>query len=374
VPVVGRHSLSMTDPATARALSDLLLQAVQPGTAATYASAFSQLSLFCEARSVSFLPVDRISLAAWLTFKASQGVKAKSLSKYVSGIRHAHLMRLGVWHLDGDSLISLTLRAAGTRAPSSDKLQKAPLSLDTILRCCQVMPGWPSLGALCYDDLLWATASVIAFFAALRGGEFFVRQGSSRPVLCRSMLSVSRGIGANRFIRVDVPAPKTNQQRQSEPALAMDPGPHFLLSPITLWDFYERSRLRLLGSVRDPPAFQLQSGEPLSGSFMLNRARQLCRRANLRIWNSEGQIVSIGSASWRAGYVLSAKNASIADSTIRANGRWRSFSGQAPYSFESTRSLGDAALSIANQMYQGGPSATFAGGRFLSDNVIHRGP
>lgn len=166
---------------------------------------------------MSALPVDNVTLAAWLASKADEGVKAKSLSKYVSGVRHAHIIRLGRWHLNEDVLVKMTLRAIGVRTPSSNKLQKAPLSLDTILQCCKVMPGWPVLSSLCYDDLLWVTASVIAFFAALRGGEFFVRQGSSRPVLLRSMLTVERNT-RSRYICVNVPTPKTDQRRSSEPA------------------------------------------------------------------------------------------------------------------------------------------------------------
>jgi hypothetical protein len=374
LPAIGSHPLAIADPSAAHALSDMLKDAVTPGTASTYASAFSQLVDFCASRGMPSLPVSNVTLAAWLTFKAGQGVKAKSLSKYVCGVRHAHILHLGQWHLSNDSLVSLTLRAAGTRAPSSNKLRKSPLSLDTILRCCHVMPGWPILGNLLYDDLLWITASVIAFFAALRGGEFFVREGSSRPVLRRSMLTVVRNSGPSAFIRVDVPSPKTNKQRSSEPALAMDPGSHFELSPIRLWLTYDSARRRHFGiQPQDPPAFQLQSGEPLSGSFMLGRARDLCRNANLQVLDCDGRVVPVGAASWRAGYVLSAKNAHISDSTICANGRWRSLPSAAPYSFESTRSLGQAATSISSLVCQGGPSATFAGGRFLSDNVLHHG-
>ena len=371
LPAVSCHPLAMADPVGAKALSSLLRLAVTPGTACTYDSAFSQLTAFCAARGLQSLPVDNVTLAAWLAFKGRQGVKAKSLSKYVSGIRHAHILHLGRWHLSDDVVVSMALRAIGVCSPSSDKLQKVPLSLDTILRCAQVMNGWPVLRALSYDDLLWLTASVIAFFAALRGGEFFVRPGSPRPVLRRSMLSVARKPGA-RFIRVNVPSPKTGQERCFEPALAMDPGPDFLLAPVSLWNAYEVARVRLFGLQHvDPPAFQLQSGGPLSGVFMLGRAKALCRSAGIHVQNSDGSPLLVGAASWRAGYVLSAKNARVADSTIRANGRWRSLPGPAPYSFESTRSLGDAALSISSSLSRGGPSATFAGGRFLSDNVLH---
>lgn len=102
LPAIGSHPLAIADPSAAHALSDMLKDAVTPGTASTYASAFSQLVDFCTSRG--------------MPFKAGQGVKAKSLSKYVCGVRHAHILHLGQWHLSNDSLVSLTLRAAGTRA------------------------------------------------------------------------------------------------------------------------------------------------------------------------------------------------------------------------------------------------------------------
>jgi hypothetical protein len=323
-------------------------------------------------RGLAHLPVDAVSLCAWLSFKADRGVKAKSLSKYVSGVRYAHIMALGAWHLSLDPLVALTLRAAGNRTPSEDKLQKAPLDLDTLLLVCQSMVGWPVLEDLGYDDLLWITASVIAFFAALRGGEFFARQGSTRPILRRSAISVFRGAGRGRFIRLAIPSPKTAKQSLSEPALAMDPGHGFVLGPIRLWDAYDRARsLRIRGSsVGDPPAFQLQDGSPLSGHFMVGRGNALFKRAGIQIFDSDANVVPIGAASWRAGYVLSARSAHVPDATICANGRWRSLPGPGPYSFESTQSLGDAAVAISSQISRGGPSATFAGGRFISAHVL----
>ena len=57
-------------------------------------------------------------------------------------------------------------------------------------------------------------------------------------------------------------------------------------------------------------------------------------------------------------------------STICANGRWRSLAGPGPYTFDSTQSLANAALAISNQLYQGGPSASFAGGQYISADVL----
>jgi hypothetical protein len=188
------------------------------------------------------------------------------------------------------------------------------------------------------------------------------------------MLSVQRG--RSGFIKIHVPSPKTDHLSCFQPAFAMDPGPHCLLSPISLWDMYDTVRNRLLGlsPMDDPPAFQLQSGAPLSGPFMVSYAQDLFRRANIQIRDSNGNVIRVGAASWRAGYVLSAKHAHVSDSTICTNGRWKSLPSSAPYTFESTRSLSVAAQSISSQMYRGGPSATFAGGRFLSDNVLFHGP
>ena len=108
--MIAGHALASADPSSARALSSLLRVAVKPKTAATYGSAFGQLRHFCTTRGLQFLPVDSVTLCAWLTFKADQGVKAKSLSKYVSGVRHAHLLCLGLWPLSGDLLVPLTLQ------------------------------------------------------------------------------------------------------------------------------------------------------------------------------------------------------------------------------------------------------------------------
>ena len=113
VSAVGHHPLAVADPAGARALSELLLHSVTPGTKSTYASAFSQLVHFCAARGMQPLPVDSVTLAAWLSSKADQGVKAKSLSKYVSGIRHANILHLGRWNLHEDPIVAMALRSVG---------------------------------------------------------------------------------------------------------------------------------------------------------------------------------------------------------------------------------------------------------------------
>jgi len=148
------------------------------------------------------------------------------------------------------------------------------------------------------------------------------------------------------------------------------------MGPVGVWDGYDARRLALFGNrlPRDPPAFQMASGQPLSGSFMLGRAQVLARRAGIQILDSDANFVAIGASSWRAGYVLSARSANVSDSTISANGRWSSSAGPRPYSFDSTQSLGDAALAITSQVNQGGTVASFAGGRYLSENVFQRGP
>ena len=57
-----------------------------------------------------------------------------------------------------------------------------------------------------FNDLTWATASCIAFFACLRGGEFFVQSKSTRPILSGKAVNI-RGPPNEQYVYIDVPSP-----------------------------------------------------------------------------------------------------------------------------------------------------------------------
>jgi hypothetical protein len=130
-------------------------------------------------------------------------VKVKSVIKYVCGIRFAHILEGLEWSLSSDPLVTLTISSLKKKYPTSDILQKVPLSLSILLQMCHHLAGWPTLSQLSFDDLAWATASCIGFFACLRGGEFFVQPKSDRPVLTGAAVSL-RSSPTGPYVYVEV--------------------------------------------------------------------------------------------------------------------------------------------------------------------------
>ena len=63
------------------------------GTARSYSSGFASLSSFCDERGLTAMPVDAVTLGAWLVFKseargperADKQITPVSLKKYLSG-------------------------------------------------------------------------------------------------------------------------------------------------------------------------------------------------------------------------------------------------------------------------------------------------
>ena len=363
-------------------LSDLLRSSVLPGTSSTYACGFRSLLDFCSERpSLCAMLVDLITLCGWACCKG-RTVKPKTVLKYICGIRHAHLTNGFEWPHSQGPLLRMTITALRKFWPvDDDKLHKVPLSLDMLLSLCAVMPGWPNLDALSFDDLLWATASSIAFFAALRGGEFFTYPGSDRPILLRKRVS-SVVNGGRRYIKLKIAAPKTRQASLTQLAFAASPGPGHVFDPVKLWTAFDTRRLSYLpASLSTPahcPAFSMGDGRPLDRAFMVGRANALREAAGIMVFNSDGDIIPIAAASWRAGFVLSARAMHIDETAIRAVGRWSSAAGPLPYSFDTTDAFQQAAFLIASN--SGGPfrppptSSSFAGGHFASPSIFELGP
>jgi hypothetical protein len=133
--------------------------------------------------------------------------KPATVTKYLSGVRHMHLLNGFDWTLSSNPLVHMTLRGLRKRYRSNPKFQEVPLCLGTLLTMCRAMPGWPTPSKLSFNDLLFATASCIAFAAGLRGGEFFTYARSSRPLLRGKDLSPVTNAGVD-FLIVDVPKPK----------------------------------------------------------------------------------------------------------------------------------------------------------------------
>jgi hypothetical protein len=362
------------DPAMASLLSQLLRSSIEEGTEATYSTGFKSLSEFAVPRGLCPLPVDGVTLCGWACDKGRK-VKPKTISKYISGIRYTHLTHGLNWPFTNSPILRMTMRALRKRWPDTDVMHKVPLTLDLLLAICRAMPGWPNLDALSWADLTWASASAVAFFAALRGGEFFVYPKSTRLVLLKSDVKVLKN-RTGEYVKIDIGRPKTRTHMASEPAFAGSPGRNHEFDPATLYKFMDAKRTRLFPSSISRsatcPAFCQIDGTPITRAFMVGKANTMCRRAGINVFDDEGNRIPISAASWRAGYANSARAAKVDPLTIRAVGRWASADGPIPYIFDTTEEIQRASSKIVLSYtdISSMRTSSYAGGRFASSAIF----
>ena len=372
LPVIARHDLASTDLQLACDLSDLLRESISKGSSSTYSCGFKSLTEFCKLKKLSFLPVDAVTLCAWMAVKC-KSVKVKSVIKYICGIRFAHILEGLEWNLSSDPLVTLTISSLKKKYPTSNVLQKIPLSLTILLQMCHHLVGWPVLSQLSFDDLVWATASCIGFFACLRGGEFFVQPKSDRPILTGSAVSL-RSSPTGPYVYIEVPSPKTRKDLVSIPALASCNIDGFAFDPVKLLrEFRARASAMSIDVLGSSAAFKSRNGKPIDRAFMISRAERLRAAAKIIILDSNGKPIKVSAASWRAGFVMSARQANVTGDTIRSTGRWKSVGGPIPYSVDTLdtyQSMTAALVSNHTTRNQKGTGLSSAGGHFASSSLL----
>lgn len=371
LPVVACHALARTNQRLAVDLSELLRGSINRSTRGTYQCGFASLTDFCRSVHLCAMPVDAITLAAWMMEKCKT-VKVKSVVKYVCGIRFAHIMEGHDWKLSDHPLIQKTLAGLKKQYPSSNTLQKVPLSLPLLLNLCRGMSGWPALEKLSFDNLTWATASCIAFFAALRGGEFFVQPKSDRPLLSGAAVLICES-EQGPYVLINVPSPKTRKDLASIPAMACSSAllSDFIFDPVVLLRCYRRRAARLgINVLGHNAAFKSQNNKPIDRRFMIERAERLRAAAGIEILNTEGKPIKVSAASWRAGFVMSSRQADVSPSTMRSNGRWTSISGPVPYMVDTLELFQQMSRQLVSDYYKRNRKSVAAGGKFVSSNLL----
>ena len=366
---MAQHQLALCDLRLATDLSDLLQGSISRGTRSTYHCGFESLKEFCRPLGLSFLPVDAITLAAWM-MERCRSIKVKSVVKYVCGIRFAHIMEGLEWKLSDNPLLQTTIAGLKKLYPVSSVMQKVPLSLSLLLTFCQCMHGWPLLSRLSFDDLVWATASSIAFFAALRGGEFFLQPKADRPMLTGKAVSL-RSSSLGPYVFINVPLPKTRKDLVSIPAMAASPTEapaDFPFDPVKLLICYRsRAAQKGINVLGDQAAFKSQNGKPIDRVFMVGRAEKLRAASGIEIRDSNGKAIKVSAASWRAGFVMSSRQADVQDSTVRSNGRWTSVSGPVPYMVDTLDLFQKLSNQLVTKHFEKNQTGVLnAGGKFVS--------
>lgn len=326
--------MSAVDPSSAIRLSQLLSSSVGLKTRKSYMSGVRSLHGYCTSRSLSFCPVDAITLAAWMGWVCPLHVLPPSLIKYISGIRRYHLLAGLAWDLSSHPLVKMALRSLEKENPSPPRRLKLPLTLSLLVKMCSYLPGWPSPSSMSFDDVLWVAASAVAFAAALRGGEFFTYPGSDRPTLEGHMV-----IPQVDGVLVNIPLPKAHHSLAFEHSFASctSPSSVLLLDPL-MWLLAYRSRALSLGLdvLGSSPAFVMSDRRPLSRSFMVDRSISMCSMAGITVVDILGNPVPVQASSWRCGYTVSAISAGVTELQIKSTGRWSSSGGMMAYSHNST--------------------------------------
>jgi hypothetical protein len=306
-----------------------------------------------------------------------KAIKVKSVMKYLCGIRFAHIMQGLEWKLSDNPLIQATITSLKKCHPTSSIMQKVPLSLDLLLTLCKSMRGWPVLSSLSFNNLTWATASSIAFFAALRGGEFFIQPKSDRPLLTGAAI-VIRGSSQGPYALINVPSPKTRKDLVSIPAMAASPSVGnvaFPLDPVVLLRAYRLKAAQLSIDVTGSnAAFKTRAGEPINRNFMIGRAEALRAFSNVEILDAHGKPIKVSAASWRAGFVMSARHADVLPSTVRSNGRWTSAGGPIPYMVDTLELFQNLSNQLVGNHYRkkqaGAGAGASAGGKFVGSSHL----
>lgn len=277
-------------------------------------------------------------------------ISPTSCEKYLAGIRWAHVCSGFSWSLSANPLVKQTIHALKRRHPElCTAAPKIPMTYSLLLSLARSLQGWPQPDMLSFDDLLWVCASSIAFFASLRGGEFFTYPSSQRHILLGNMVSfLDPTNGQPTGVVIRVPFPKPKPYRTFELAHAISPAATCPLCPVKLLLAYRRmcsaTGLDVTGSA---PCFRLSNGRPLNREFMIGHTEALMRRCRIAVYDESKNPVPLRAASWRSGYVTSALHAGISELQIKSSGRWSSLGGVLPYSVNSTSALQRASTAIS---------------------------
>ena len=321
LPVVASHPLAASNPWLAAHVSSMLESDIVVSTSRGYGSATKCYLEFCATIGTSPWPVDGLVVAAWI-WRISTFVKPTSMKVYLASIRRASIDQGNGWALSGNEFVRRALRWVKRRFPCSPQGRKFAVSLQVLKLILPRLEGWPN--AMSHDDTAFACASIIGVSAFLRGGEFLSSPGSVRPILMLSNVRL-KSIRGTRMVVVSIPQPKARWWLSIVDVPCFEVPLAGAMSPVSIFSKYLAGSPQIPGS--DPsklPVFHFKDGSPLSRSWMASRTAALCAEAGILLSDSQGRLLPVKMASWRAGAVRSAVDAGLSEPMIMQLGRWKS--------------------------------------------------
>ena len=315
-------ALEAADPSLARALLKAVTESNAETTRRGYQSATNKYVKFCELRKLDPWPVQEEVLGAWIV-RLMTTVKPSSLRVYLAAVKGENQLLGFQWSMQNSFIVQRVLKYVKRTLPTGGKGEKFAVTLDVLVTILPLLPRWPDLTTLAYDDLVFALASICAVLGFLRGGEFTYKKGQSRPPLrmCDIARHEEQGL---RGLVMNIRQAKSTWWLSSGYVPIFGPSDGLMpeFSPLVLWDSYvSRS-----AHAKAPTAFAFhhEDGSPVSRDFMVSKTAELLRRANISLIDDRGVRTPVKAASWRSGGLRSSLKAKVREPVFKAQGRWAS--------------------------------------------------
>jgi hypothetical protein len=283
----------------------LLSTSLAESTKKMYGVGWRSYVQYCTTSNRKPLPLTEEGLMNWASSTALSGCKHTTIKSYLAGIRSAAIMQgFDVSDLAKMQRLKLVLRALKSIAPHT--ATRLPITNDILLKIR------PHMKLDTYEDkMLWA-AFTFAHACLMRCGEFTTSSYKDKKYLS---LGAWKWEQDAKHGTVTLPSSKTSKTPVDVYIFAngSDTCPALAMSKYIDARFKRRYNTRL-----DSPLFAMEDGTPLTRKRLTKALRQALVAG--RIPNAE----LYKGHSFRRGGATSLARAGVADSVIKAIGRWKS--------------------------------------------------
>jgi len=295
-----------------REARNLLAHSLAHSTRKSYRSAVASLQKFCQQNNqpLSF-PVSIDLLCLWITHSA-HSLHYRSIRVYLNGIGTMHVLHGHPNPIEGESLVWRAYlgvkRLQGGEAKQTTRL---PITVELLLQ----LERWQNFEST--EGKMVRAAMWLGTCGLLRAGEFTVRDKNS-VLVRRRHLSFHDEEGSAltllstqiAYMQLKLARNKTEQYGAGATIIISHP------RAVSAMTTYLKASPN---SEKDDPLLSLKDGRPLTYSFLMERVHSLLLSAGVE------ELDRYKGHSFRRGGATSLHLAGLPDSTIKAMGRWRSF-------------------------------------------------
>jgi hypothetical protein len=308
---VSQHILSARNPIAAQLLQTTYSDALTPGTHSKYHTAvwgpngYATIMAMMMYSDLAF-PACPISIAFWLTWSALF-ISIETLRGYMTGLHNYHTDHDLTWAVDRKFMSRIWSGLARHYGIAVRQLKES--ITPEVLRAFATAIDFNS-----HNDRVFFAACCLGTFCCLRGGEFLWSHGKNtlKMLTVGDVTFTSQTGSAYLHLRETKTLWMLKHLKAPIPTLAND-----VRCPVTrIKDMLERSPRSIPSPDKARALFMLDDGAILSIGFMCARADDLMRLLGIRGPHP------LNAKSWRAGGVLGALRAGIAEAMVCELGRF----------------------------------------------------